>query len=151
MKKLVVLSLILVVMLVGCASGGETAVTADTPLPLLIVSDGQTQKTYTAADLQALPQAEASFKGISYAGVPVTALLENSGFAVSDLKAVKAVAADGYNVNYDLAQIQKADVIVAYAQADGPLAEEDGTFRMVMPEEEGKLNVRMLVEIQAVP
>jgi hypothetical protein len=149
MKKLVVLSLILVVMLVGCVSGGETAVTADTPL--LIVSDGQTQKTYTAADLQALPQAEASFKGISYAGAPVTALLENSGFAVSDLKAVKAVAADGYSVNYDLAQIQKADVIVAYAQADGPLAEEDGAFRMVLPEEEGKLNVRMLVEIQAVP
>lgn len=149
MKKLVVLSLILMILLAGCASGGETAVTADTPL--LIVSDGQTQKTYTAADLQALPQAEASFKGISYAGVPVTALLENSGFAVSDLKAVKAVAADGYSVNYDLAQIQKADVIVAYAQADGPLAEEDGTFRMVLPEEEGKLNVRMLVEIQAVP
>jgi hypothetical protein len=149
MKKLVVLSLILMILLAGCASGGETAVTADTPI--LTVGDGQTQKTYTAADLQALPQAEASFKGISYAGVPVTALLENSGFAVSDLKAVKAVAADGYSVNYDLAQIQKADVIVAYAQADGPLAEEDGTFRMVLPEEEGKLNVRMLVEIQAVP
>lgn len=149
MKKLVVLSLILMILLVGCASGGETAVTTNTPL--LTISDGQTQKTYTAADLQALPQAEASFKGISYVGVPVTALLENSGFAVSDLKAVKAVAADGYSVNYDLAQIQKADVIVAYAQAAGPLAEEDGAFRMVLPEEEGKLNVRMLVEIQAAP
>ncbi len=149
MKKLATLSLILTVLLLGCASGGETAVTADTPL--LTVGDGQTQKTYTMADLQTLPQAEASFKGVAYTGVMITALLEDSGFAVSDLKAVKAVAADGYSVNYDLAQIQKADVIVAYAQVDGPLAEEDGTFRMVLPQEEGKLNVRMLVEIQGVP
>ncbi|MCA9978036.1 MAG: molybdopterin-dependent oxidoreductase, partial [Anaerolineales bacterium] len=67
-----------------------------------------------------------------------------------DLKAVKAVAADGYTVNYDLSQIEKPDVLVAYAQADGPLTEEDGAFRMVLPEEEGKLNVRMLVEIQVV-
>jgi hypothetical protein len=149
MKKLVVLSLVLMVLLAGCGSSGETAVSSDTPL--LTVGDGQTQKTYTAADLEALPQAEASFKDVAYTGVPLTALLENSGFTVGDLKAVKAVASDGYSVNYDLTQIQKTDVIVAYAQADGPLAEEDGAFRMVLPEEEGKLNVRMLVEIQAVP
>ncbi len=149
MKKIVVFSLILVILLVGCAAGGETAVSPDTPV--LTVSDGQTQKTYTAADLEALPQVAASFNGTAYVGVPVTALLEDGGFAVGDLKAVKAVASDGYSVNYDLAQIQKDDVIVAYAQADGPLTEDDGAFRMVLPEEEGKLNVRMLVEIQAVP
>ncbi|MCB9420026.1 MAG: molybdopterin-dependent oxidoreductase [Ardenticatenaceae bacterium] len=149
MKKLVVLSLVVLVLLVGCASGGETAVSPDTPI--LTVGDGQTQKTYTAADLEGLARAEASFKDVVYTGVPVTALLKDSGFPVSGLKAVKAVASDGYSVNYDLAQIQKDDVIVAYAQADGPLAAEDGTFRMVLPEEEGKLNVRMLVEIQAVP
>lgn len=149
MKKLVVLSLVLMVLLIGCAAGGETAVSPD--IPVLTVGDGQTQKTYTATDLQALSQAEASFKGVTYTGASVTALLEDGGFAISDLKAVKAVASDGYSVNYDLAQIQKADVIVAYAQADGPLTEEDGAFRMVLPEEEGKLNLRMLVEIQAVP
>jgi hypothetical protein len=149
MKRLIVLSLVLMVLLVGCASGGETAVSTDTPV--LTVGDGQTQKTYTAADLEALLQAEASFKDITYIGVTVTALLADSGFPVSGLKAVKAVASDGYSVNYDLAQIQKDDVIVAYAQADGPLTKDDGAFRMVLPEEEGKSNVRMLVEIQAVP
>lgn len=149
MKKLVVLSLVLIVLLVSCAAGGETAVSTDTPV--LTVGDGQTQKTYTAADLEELAPAEASFKDVTYTGVLLTTLLEDSGFPVSSLKAVKAVASDGYSVNYDLAQIQKDDVIVAYAQADGPLAEEDGAFRMVLPEEEGKLNVRMLVEIQAVP
>ena len=149
MKKLIIFSLIWAVLLWGCGSGGETAVTTDTPI--LTVSNGQTEKTYTMADLQALPQAEASFKGVTYTGVPVTVLLEDGGFVVSDLKAVKAVAADGFSANYDLAQIQKADVIVAYAQDDGPLTAEDGAFRMVLPEEEGKLNVRMLAEIQAVP
>lgn len=149
MKKLVLLSLVLIVLLVGCASGRETAVSTDTPA--LTVGNSQTQKTYTASDLEALPQAEASFKGVAYTGVPLTTLLEDSDFPVSGLKAVKAVASDGYSVNYDLAQIQKDDVIVAYAQADGPLTEDDGAFRMVLPEEEGKLNVRMLVEIRAVP
>ena len=148
MKKLIIFSLIWAVLLWGCGSGGETAVTTDTPI--LTVSNGQTEKTYTAADLQALPQAEASYKGVTYTGVPVTVLLEDGGFVVSDLKAVKAVAADGFSANYDLAQIQKADVIVAYAQVDVPLTAEDGAFRMVLPQEEGKLNVRMLVEIQAV-
>jgi hypothetical protein len=42
------------------------------------------------------------------------------------------------------------DVIVAYARADSDLAEEDGAFRMVLPGAEGKLNVRMLAELQIV-
>ena len=149
MKKLILLSLILTFVVVGCAAGGETAVSTEPPI--LTVSDGQTPKTYTVADLQALPQAEVSFKGVTYVGVPLTVLLEENGLALADLKAVKAVAVDGFSANYELSQIQKADVIVAYAQSDGALVEEDGAFRMVMPEEEGKSNVRMLVEIQAVP
>lgn len=148
MKKLVVFCLLLLLCVAGCAAEAEVEVT-DTPI--LTVSDGQTEKVYTAAALQDLPQAEASFKGVAYTGVPLTVLLADSGIIVSDLAAVKAVAADGYSVNYDLSQIQKNDVIVAYAQADGPLVEEDGSFRMVLPAEEGKMNVRMLVEIQAVP
>ncbi|MCB8946779.1 MAG: molybdopterin-dependent oxidoreductase [Ardenticatenaceae bacterium] len=149
MKKIIVFTLLVMVFLVGCASGEETAVSPETPL--LTVGDGQTQNTYTAADLESLAEVEASFNGVAYLGVPLTALLEDAGFAVGNLQAVKAVAADGYSVNYDLAQIQKEDVIVAYAQADGPLTEDDGTFRMVLPDEEGRANVRMLVEIQAVP
>lgn len=148
MKKLTVLSLILLLLLVGCGAAEETAVSL--PNPVLTISDGESQKTYTAAELQALPQVEATFNNVTYTGVALTVLLENSGMAVDNLKAVKAIAADGFSANYELAQIQKADVIVAYAQADGSLTAEDGTFRMVMPEEEGKSNVRQLVEIQGV-
>jgi hypothetical protein len=42
------------------------------------------------------------------------------------------------------------EVIVAYARADGDLSAEDGSFRMVLPGAEGKLNVRMLVELQGI-
>ena len=63
----------------------------------------------------------------------------------------KAVAVDGYSVNYDPAQVLKDNVLVAYAQVDGnPLSADDGNFRMVLPDEEGKLNVRMLTELHII-
>jgi hypothetical protein len=33
---------------------------------------------------------------------------------------------------------------------DGPLSAEDGLFRMVLPDQEGKLNVRLLTRLQVV-
>ncbi|MFO7681785.1 MAG: molybdopterin-dependent oxidoreductase [Chloroflexota bacterium] len=143
MKKFVVIFLMLSLLLVACTSGeAETGEASG-----LIVG----VKTYSAADLRALPVSEATFKDKVYKGVAVTTLLEDAGYSLDQLQALKAVAADGYSVNYDLPLIQKADVIVAYAQVDGPLTAEDGQFRMVLPEEEGKLNVRMLAELQVAP
>ena len=144
MKKLVMQLILIVLVTVACGSGGRAG-QAETAEGLKVG-----EKTYTQADLAALPAAQATFKDVVYTGIPVTALMEDAGYATSDLKAVKAVAADGYTVNYDLSQIEKPNVIVSYAQADGPLTEEDGQFRMVLPDEEGKMNVRMLVELQAV-
>jgi len=78
-------------------------------------------------------------------------LLTDAGIDAQSLKALKAIASDGYSVNYEPALFLREDVILAYAKADGPLDGDDGAFRMVLPGEEGKLNVRMIVEIQAVP
>jgi hypothetical protein len=83
-------------------------------------------------------------------GVTVTNLLQDAGFDPAQVKAVKAVASDGYSVNYDPGQIFADDIILAYARADGDLAEEDGSFRLVLPNAEGKLNTRMLVELQII-
>jgi hypothetical protein len=81
----------------------------------------------------------------------VSALLEAVGVNPDNVKALKAVAADGYSVNYEPAQVLKDNVLVAYALADGgPLSADDGSFRMVLPDEEGKLNLRMLAELQIV-
>ena len=72
------------------------------------------------------------------------------GFDPAQVKAIKAVASDGFTVNYDTNQVLVDEVIVAYARADGDLIGNDGNFRMVLPGEEGKLNVRMLIELQVI-
>ena len=137
----------LVILACGSASG---SVPEEMPQALL-VTDGTTEKSYSVADLEALPASESAFNEVAYKGVSLAVLLADAGFDAGALRAVKAVAADGYSVNYDPALFQRPDVLVAYATADGPLAEEDGTFRMVLPGQEGKLNVRLLAELRVTP
>ena len=54
-------------------------------------------------------------------------------------------------LNYEPALFLRQDVLLAYAQAAGPLTADDGLLRLVIPDAEGKLNVRMLTKIEAVP
>ena len=77
-------------------------------------------------------------------------LLQEAGFDPNSVKAVKAVASDGFTVNYDKSQFMRPDFLVAYARADGELSDDDGDFRLVLPDAEGKLNLRMLVELQII-
>ena len=149
MKKLFLVTMILVLFLSGCSASANTpAAVADGAT--LTVSDGSANKSYTVEALKALPVTQASFKDVVYVGVKMTDLLTDAGFDPKSLSAVKAVASDGFTVNYDQSLFQREDVILAYQTADGTLPAEDGNFRMVLPGEEGKLNVRMVVEIQAV-
>lgn len=150
MKRFTIVMLIMfVALLTACASSAPPDISSETVTSLLITG-GDTSKTYTRADLEALAASQAVFKDVSYIGVSMSALLVDAGFTLNEVKAVKAMASDGYTVNYDPAQVLAADVIVAYARADGNLAEEDGSFRMVPPDAEGKLNVRMLSELQVI-
>jgi len=147
MKKIAFLSIV-VMLLSACAPAAEPGAGAPAPAALLVTA-GENQKSYSVTDLQSLPSAEATFKDVAYKGVTVKALMEAAGLNPEALKALKAVAADGYSVNYDPAQVLKDNVLIAYALADGsPLTPDDGNFRMVLPDEEGKLNIRMLVELQ---
>lgn len=145
MKKIIWLMMVLVLVVSGCATNAPADTTSAASLQ---VSDGTVNKTYTVETLKALPETQASFKDVTYVGVKMTDLLTDAGFDAQAIKAVKAVASDGFTVNYDPAQFQREDVILAYQTADGALSAEDGNFRMVLPGEEGKLNVRMLAEIQ---
>lgn len=147
MKTRWIFWLLAVLMLAACGGAAGPAEVSDS----LTVTDGTLTKSYTVDDLAKLPATEASFQDIAYKGVVLGALLRDAGIDPAILRAVKAIAADGYSMNYDPALFQREDVLVAYAQADGPLAADDGTMRMVIPEAEGKLNVRMLVKIEAVP
>jgi DMSO/TMAO reductase YedYZ molybdopterin-dependent catalytic subunit len=84
-------------------------------------------------------------------GVTLTALLADAGIDSASLTAVKAVAGDGFTANYDSSLYAREDTIVAYARVDAPLGEDEGTFRMVLPDQEGKMNPRQLAEIVAIP
>ncbi len=145
MKRYITALLVVILLLSACAKATPSANAA-----VLKVSDGTTTKTYTVDALEKLSSSKASFKGVEYVGVSLASLLKDAGFDPAKAKAVKAVASDGFTVNYDPSLFSKADTLVAYAKSDGPLASEDGTFRMVLPDQEGKLNARMLVEIQVV-
>jgi hypothetical protein len=116
----------------------------------LLVSSGEASKSYTRADLEAFGSTEATFKDVAYKGVTVSALVQDAGVDPTQVKAIKAVATDGYTVNYDPSQIFADDIIVAYARTDADLTEDDGAFRLVLPNAEGKLNLRMLAELQII-
>lgn len=141
--------LVLSILLAACAPSASPAL--ESGGELLLVTDGTTEKSFSVADLEALPVTESSFNEVTYTGISLATLIDDAGFGDQELQAVKAIAADGYSVNYDPALFLREDVIVAYATVDGPLPEDDGTFRMVLPGEEGKANIRMLVELRLVP
>lgn len=147
MKKLLPLMLVFALFLTACASDPTPA--AET-VSTLTVTDGDTAQSFTLEELQALASTEATFGETTYVGVSLVTLLDAAGIAPDDLTAVKAVAADGFSANYDATLYMREDVIVAYGQADGDLTTDDGTFRMVLPGEEGRMNVRMLAEIEVI-
>lgn len=147
MKQFTML-LILIALLLGACSGDAQSAQEVSPI---IVTDGDAEAAYTITDLKALPVNEVTFGETTYTGVTLKVLLENAGFTLDDLKAVKAVASDGYSANYDPYTFLRDDVIVAYATVDGSLSADDGQFRMVLPGEAGKVNVRMLVTLQVIP
>ncbi len=153
MKRHIFFTLILsLIMLCACTSTSQPATqdNASGAAASLVISGGEIRKSYTRADLEALPVSQAVFKDVTYKGITVSALLQDAGFDLSKVKAIKAVAQDGFTVNYDPSQVLVDEVIVAYARVDGDLTKEDGSFRMVLPGAEGKLNLRMLVELQII-
>lgn len=146
MKRILIIALTFALALSACTTNPQ-----ETAGAVLKVSNGETEKLYTASDLRALGEAQAAFRDVAYVGVPLTLLLLDAGIDPTAVTVVKAVAVDGFTANYEASLFMREDTLVAYARADGPLSEEDGTFRMVLPDQEGKLNPRELVEIIVIP
>jgi DMSO/TMAO reductase YedYZ molybdopterin-dependent catalytic subunit len=146
MKRILLVALAFALAVSACATKPQESAGA-----VLKVSSGTIEKIYTASDLKSLGEAQAVFRDVTYVGVPLTLLLQDAGMDPAALTVVKAVAVDGFTANYEASLFMRDDTLVAYARADGPLGDEDGTFRMVLPDQEGKLNPRELVEIIAIP
>lgn len=143
MRHSFLLLLVLSFFIVSCSD--------DEPAPvgsLLLVTDGEAEKTYSVEDLEGMETHQAAFGEVSYLGVKLSALIRDAGYDPDSVSAVKATAQDGFTVNYDPDLVNKDDTLVAYAIVDGPLTEDDGIFRMVLPDQEGKLNPRHLVELR---
>lgn len=143
MKRMTIVFVLLSLLLAAC--GGGTVAEVE---ELTVMVDGAEEATYRVSDLEEMPEAQAEFQDTTYVGVPLMALLEAVGVDPAQVSAVKAVAADGYSMSYQPELFTREDVLVAYGTAQGALAADDGTFRMVLPGEEGKLNVRMLAELE---
>jgi len=146
MKKMFFAILILASFVSACAQA-KPATTDNTGLKVTV---GSNSKSYTAADLKELGAAQATFTDVDYVGVVLSELLKDAGADLSQAKAVKVIASDGFTVNYEPALLMKEDTLIAYARADGALTADDGSYRMVLPGQEGKLNPRQVVEIQVV-
>lgn len=125
--------------------------TVDNVAPMLTVGDGSTSSDYSAADLEAMEAAEATVQGTTYVGVSLATLLADAGVDVDSVSAVKVVAADGFSANFEPEMAARPDTLVAYARQGGALAEDELPFRMVLPAEGGKMNVRMVTEIEVIP
>jgi hypothetical protein len=146
MKRILFVILALALSLAACAPKQAAPSGA-----VLKVTNGIVEKTYSVDDLKALGAAQASDKGVGYVGVLLKVLLQDAGIDPSTLSAVKAVASDGFTANYDPSVFMAENTLVAYARVDGPLADDEGTFRMVVPDQGGKMNPRILIEIDAIP
>lgn len=146
MKKIVFVLVLAALVLSACAPK-QAAASGES----LKVKSDTAEKTYSVESLKALGNAQAADKGVTYVGVPLKTLLQNAGIDTTKISAVKAVASDGFTANYDASTFNADNSLVAYARADGPLSKDEGTFRMVIPDQGGKMNPRMVVELDVVP
>jgi hypothetical protein len=117
---------------------------------VLTVTFGETERTYTRTDLEALGAVEVDNGEGVYVGVLLKSLLEDAGVAVNTITTVKAVAIDGFSSTYDSSVFLADDTLVAYAKADGPLAANEGNSRMVVPGQSGSMNARLLITLQVI-
>lgn len=143
MKKVLFVLLFASLLIASCSSA-PSDVSQPTELKL---TGSETDVVYSRLELEEFESYEAEFEGVVYQGVVLSVLLENAGINPDEIKKVTAVATDGYQVTYNPDIVNRPDVIVAYATAEGDLTADDGTFRMVLPGEPGNQNVRMLAEL----
>ncbi|MEW6717366.1 MAG: molybdopterin-dependent oxidoreductase [Chloroflexota bacterium] len=146
MKRIVLTLFTLILIVTSCTSKPPETVGA-----VLKVTDGTVEKNYTADDLKALGASQVVLNDVTYVGVTLKVLLQDAGIDPTGLSAVKAVAVDGFTANYDSSLFMREDTLVAYARVDGSLAEDEMPFRMVLPDQGGKLNPRQITEIIAIP
>lgn len=151
MKRVLMAWVALILALTACSTPEEAPQQSGLPEPVLTVTDGVVEQSYTRADLEVLGAVEVDNGDAVYVGVVLKTLLEDAGIDLAAIAMVEARATDGFSANYDADIFLADNTLVAYARADGPLASNEGNFRMVVPDQAGAMNPRLLSRLIAIP
>ncbi|MBN1966262.1 MAG: molybdopterin-dependent oxidoreductase [Anaerolineae bacterium] len=148
MNKIVRVSLLLVcaLLITACGGGAQTPPAPDATI--LTITGGESEHTYTLAQLQALDAVDVESDDGAFVGVRLSDLLADAGFAVATIASVRVAAIDGFSSTYQADRFTREDAVLAYARADGDLTGEELPLRMVMPGEEGVMQPRMVTRIE---
>jgi hypothetical protein len=127
---------LLAVLFAACAAKAE---------PVALKLTGLATKSWTAAELKALPSASADFTNkdgqtTTYTGVAFTTLFDSAG--LKDYATITLIGSDDYK-----ADVAKADLSACPTCIVAILS--DGSLQSVLPGFSGKQQVKNLVEIQA--
>lgn len=140
MKRSLLFVVLISIFIMGCNQDSAES---------FLVTDGLTvDKTFTARALRDLGEQQVEHEGVTYIGATLFDVLVNAGIDPLTVTAVEAITANSTNAEYTSQLLLSPETLVAYERADGPLAEDEGPFRMVLPGQEEELNVRQLIEIR---
>lgn len=134
---------------------------------LAVQGDVASPLSLTSEDLAKMPRATVSVPGpggnqIAYEGVPLREILQKAGAPFGGKLRGKALttyvlatARDGYQVAFTLGELDpqfgNQTILVADRRDGKPLAEKQGPFRLVCPNDhEGARSVRMLETLHVV-
>jgi hypothetical protein len=138
------------------------AVSAQQAAAIDISGDVQKPMTVTAADLVAMPRITVTVASVTYGGVLLDDVLKRAGVPTSSSLRGKALttyilveAQDGYQVVFSLGELDPSvtdnQIVLADSSDRKPLAETEGSFRLVIPKDKiGARSVRMLRRLRVV-
>lgn len=147
----VALILLAALLLAACGPAGQASPTPPqeaAPGIILTITGGETERTFTLEQLQALPVTEVESADGQYVGVRLGDLLAEAGFDLEAIATVQAVAVDGFSSTYSPELFTRQDAVLAYARKDGNLNADEAPLRMVIPGEGGRMQPRMVNRIE---
>lgn len=148
----VALILFAALLLAACGPAGQASPTppqeASVPGVILTITGGETERTFTLEQLQALPVTEVESADGQFVGVRLSDLLTEAGFSLEAIATVQVVATDGFSSTYPPELFSREDAVLAYARKGGSLNDDEAPLRMVIPNEGGTMQPRMVNRIE---
>lgn len=149
-KRMFALAVVGAMLLAGCGAGG---VTGDTPDWSVTVTSESGTKTFTLANLKALPQTEVEFLSKEtgtnnrYKGPALKEVLKAAGVDLSVVQSVEVEAEDGFFATLSRDVALRDNVVLAIQMDGGALPAEMGTARVIAPGEGTKFQVKYVKRI----